>query len=156
MIDIVIDTCTLVHANDSNSQYCDHSIEFINKMLGNQVYCVVDDGFSLDESINKSYIGFEYIKHLISGTLGFHLITHLATNNRINFVSKTIPSESKKYIEKKIRNKKDRHFLRVTCNAVEKTLASHDFTDYQVAKRIQIYKDLSINIVTAYEINPRM
>ncbi|MBN8566896.1 MAG: hypothetical protein J0M25_09215 [Flavobacteriales bacterium] len=156
MTDIIIDTCTLVHANNSESPYFDSSVELINKMFGNQTLCTVDDGFSLNETQNKSYIALEYIKHLQPGSLGFNLIVHLALNQRLDFVSNKIPNNVKKYTERIIRNKKDRYFIRVTYNSVEKTLASHDFTDYQIDKRKLIKRDLNISIVTAEEINDEL
>jgi predicted nucleic acid-binding protein len=156
MIDIVIDTCTLKNASDSKSKYFEYSIEFIDKMLKNEIKCIVDEGFSLIEIENKSYIGLEYLKHLQPGTLGFKLVTHLASTDRMNFVSKDIPNNDKNFIEQKIRNKKDRMFLRVTYNSKTKILASHDFTDYQINKRKLLRKKLSISIVTAKEINPKL
>ncbi|RAJ92244.1 hypothetical protein LX87_05212 [Larkinella arboricola] len=153
MIDIVIDTCTLVHANDPNCVYYPSSVELISRMLANSTCATVDEGFELDEGRNRSYIGLEYLTHLQPGTLGFSLIVHLATNDRINFVSNTIPVQRKRYIEQLIKNKKDRMFLRVAFNSGEKTLASHDYTDYQEAKRKTIRNDLGVNVVTAEEIN---
>jgi len=113
MIDIVLDTCTLVHADNSESDYQESSAELINRMFANSTLVTVDDGFTFDESTNQSYIGLEFIKHLRPGSLGYSLIVHLALNMRINFVSNVIPNATKNYIEQIIRNKKDRMFLRV-------------------------------------------
>lgn len=156
MIDIVLDTCTLVHADNNASVYQPFSFELITKMLANTTLVTVDDGFSLDESTNQSYIGLEFIKHLKSGSLGYNLIVQLALTSRINFVSNVIPNQTKNYIEQIIRNKKDRMFLRVTCNSIEKTLASHDFTDYQKRKRKTIKKNLGLDVVTADQINIKL
>ncbi|MCP9765183.1 hypothetical protein [Lacihabitans soyangensis] len=153
MIDIVLDTCTLVHADNSESDYQESSVELINKMFANTTLVTVDEGFTFDESTNQSYIGLEFIKHLRPGSLGYNLIVHLALNMRINFVSNVIPNATKNYIEQIIRNKKDRMFLRVAFNSSEKTLASHDYTDYQKSKRHRIRKELGIEVVTAEEIN---
>jgi hypothetical protein len=152
MIDIVIDTCTLVHADNPDSKYFEHSVSFIEKMLNNQVNCVVDEEFTLDETSNKSYIGLEYLKHLQPGSMGYNLILTLALNDRMGFVSNRIPQKHKRHIEQIIKNKKDRCFLRVAYNSIEKTLASHDFTDYQKAKRKNIKKEINVSIVTAEEI----
>ncbi|MGG9971852.1 hypothetical protein ACQ33O_08685 [Ferruginibacter sp. SUN002] len=153
MVDIVIDTCTLKHADDPKSKYFEYSVIFIQKMFINTINCTVDEGFSMDETENTSYLGYEYIKHLQPGTLGYRLITHLASNGRMDFVSNKPINNIKNYIEQIIRNKKDRMFLRVTCNSTDKVLASHDFTDYQIKKRRTIRRDLEISIVTAEEIN---
>jgi hypothetical protein len=152
MRDIVLDTCTLVHAEKYDSVYQEFSLELITKMFANTTLVTVDNGFTFDECTNKSYIGLEFIKHLKPGSLGYNLIVHLALNLRINFVSNVIPNQTKNYIEQIIRNKKDRMFLRVAFNSIEKTLASHDFTDYQTRKRKTIRKQLGVNIVTATEI----
>ena len=156
MNDIVIDTCTLKHANDPNSKYFESSVEFINKMFDNTTNCAVDEGFTLDETTNRSYIGLEFIKHLQPGSLGYNLILYFINNLRLVFVSNKIPNNHKNYIEQIIINKKDRMFLRVAYNTNEKTLASHDFTDYKKLKRKKIKRDLLINIVTAQEINPQL
>jgi hypothetical protein len=132
MRDIVLDTCTLVHANNSKSGYQEDSI---------------------DERINNSYIGLEYIKHLTPGSLGYSLIQFAAINQRFEFVSNKVPNRIKNYIEQLIRNKKDRIFLRVTVNSIEKVLVSHDFTDYQKLKRKRIKRDIDVNIVEAKDLN---
>ena len=152
MIDIVLDTCTLVHADNSKSTYQKSAIELIDKMFANEVFITVDEGFTFDESTNQSYIGLEFIKHLKPGSLGYNLIVYLALNQRINFVSNIIPNSNKNYIEQIIKNKKDRMFLRVAFNSNEKTLVSHDYTDYQIKKRSVIKKNLGIEVLVASEV----
>lgn len=153
MRDIVLDTCSLVHADNPDSGYQGASTALINKIFASAVLVTVDEGFTFDESTNQSYIGLEFIKHLQPGSLGYNLIVHLALSLRINFVSNVIPHQTKNYIEQIIRNKKDRMFLRVAYNSIEKTLVSHDFTDYQVRKRKTIRKELNLYVLTAAEIN---
>lgn len=156
MIDIVIDTCTLVHADNPESDYFEHSVDFINRMLANETLCTVDEEFDLESTSHSSYISMEYLKHLKPTSLGFYLIRHIAENLRFNYVSKKIPNGDKNLIEQLIRNKKDIHFLRVAYNSTEKVLASHDFTDYQKKKRKHIKKEFGIAIVTAEEINDEL
>lgn len=156
MNDLVIDTCTLKHANDPKSKYFEASVEFIQLLSNSDINCTVDEGFSMDETINDSYIGFEYIKHLQPGSLGYGLIKNLALSGRIEFVSNKPPNNIKKFIEQIIKNKKDRIFLRVAYNSDEKILVSHDFTDYQIKKRKTISRELNISVVIAEEINCKM
>lgn len=156
MIDIVLDTCTLVHADNPESQYQDSSIELIQRMYANNTMVTVDEGFELDETHNQSYIGLEYLKHLAPSSLGFNLIKDMALLGRLSFVSNVPPYHTKKYIERIIRNKKDRIFLRVAFNSEEKTLVSHDFTDYQVPKRVTIERDIDTVICIADEINGQL
>ncbi|WP_333695483.1 hypothetical protein [Flavobacterium sp.] len=156
MNDIVIDTCTLVHADNPESDYFEHSVDFINRMTANTILCTVDEGFDMNDPVHSSYIALEYIKHLKPTSLGYYLMIHIAQNSRFNFVSIKVPQKEKKVVEQKIRNKKDRHFLRVAINSNDKILASHDFTDYQKSKRKYFKKEMGIEIVTAEEVNPRI
>jgi hypothetical protein len=152
MIDLVVDTCTLVHAN-SETDYQESSIELINKLIMNNTLLVVDEGFDLNETTNRSYIGLEYIKHIAPGMLAYGLLQHIALNGRFKFVSNRVPNATKNHIEQIIRNKKDRMFLRVALNSEEKKLISHDYTDYQKAKRKTIKTKLKVEILDASEIN---
>ncbi|MBS1528879.1 MAG: hypothetical protein JSU01_01120 [Bacteroidetes bacterium] len=152
MIDIVIDTCTLVHANNPESGYQVHSMNLIQKMMENDTLLVVDEGFELDETTNKSYLALEYLKHLSLGMLGYNFIQFMALQQRIKFVSRKIPEASKHFIEQLISNKKDRMFLRVTYNSEEKIIVSHDYEDYKKGKRKKIRKEIGINIVDAEDV----
>ncbi len=151
MIDLVVDTCTLVHAN-SETKYQEYSIELINKLLLNETFLIVDEGFDLNEQNNRSYIGLEYIKHLAPGMLGHSLLQHLAVSERFKFVSNKVPNATKNRIEQLIRNKKDRMFLRISLNSGEKKLVSHDYTDYQKNKRKTIKREMDVAIIDASEV----
>lgn len=151
MIDLVVDTCTLVHAN-SKTQYQESSIALIDKLLSNNTFLIVDDGFDLNEADNRSFIGLEYIKHLTPGMLGYSLLQYIALTNRFKFVSNTVPKATKNRIEQLIRNKKDRIFLRVSFNSEEKKLVSHDYTDYQKRKRKTIMQEMNVDILDASDI----
>ena len=151
MIDLVVDTCTLVHAN-SDTKYQESSIDLIDKLLANQTLIIVDEGFDLNETDNKSYIGLEYIKHLAPGMLGYSLLQYIALNKRFKFVSNKVPNATKNRIEQLIRNKKDRMFLRVSLNSDERKLISHDYTDYQKNKRKTIKQEMNIDVIDASEI----
>lgn len=156
MFDIVLDTCTLVHADTPNCDYQEQSIDLITRMFANDTLLTVDEGFSVVEAANTSYIGLEYIKHLPAGSLGYNLVIHMALSGRINFISNLPPNQIKNYINQKVRNKKDRMFLRVAYNSTEKVLVSHDFTDYQVRKRVTIKRDIDVNIDIARIINQNL
>ncbi len=151
MIDLVVDTCTLVHAN-SDTDYQESSIELIDKLISNTTLIIVDEGFDLNETDNRSYIGLEYIKHLTPGMLGYSLLQHIAVHGRFKFVSNSVPNATKNRIEQLIRNKKDRMFLRISLNSEEKKLISHDYTDYQKNKRKTIRREMNIDILDASEI----
>ena len=156
MIDLVLDTCVLMHASNSKCKYQQHSIDLINKLLTNETLVAVDEGFYLNETVNESYIALEYIKRLTPGMLGYSLIIHIASTERFNVITNKVPNNTKNYIEQLIRNKKDRMFLRVAYNSNEKTLVSHDFKDYQIRKRKKIKKDIHVSIVEAEDIKDEL
>lgn len=153
---IVIDTCTLKHASDSKSKYFTSSCEFIERMSAGNVKCTFDEGFSLNPTENRSYIGLEYLTHLKPGTLGYILVAELLISGRYEIVSNRVPQNTRRAIEQMIRNKKDRMFLRVAINCSDRLMASHDFTDYQVNKRKTIRKRFDVAIETAEEIIARL
>lgn len=151
MVDVVLDTCTLVHANAIDNDYQEHSEQLIQRILESELFIVVDEGFNLNEALNKSYIGLEYLTHLKPGMLGYTMVSCLAQAGRIKFIEPSLPTAKKQYVIRKVINKKDRHFLYVTMTSTDRSLVSHDFTDYSVDKRIEIKKDLKVNIYVAEE-----
>jgi len=147
--DIVIDTNVLLHAQNPNEKRFEDSSNFINKMLENKTSLCVDEGFSEDESINESIIGWEYFSNLQHGSLGMNLIIQLALQQRIKQLRKRAPERIVRKINQLIRNKKDRVFLNVTYSSNEKTLVSHDYKDFQKTKRRLILTNLHIQVISA-------
>jgi hypothetical protein len=150
--DIVIDTCVLVHANNTNSKYQVSSIKLINLMLSNKLYIALEDGFDLDESLNKSRMGYEYINHLNPGDLGFSMLAHLLSTNYYIICTNQVPLNVKKIIIQNIGNIGDRHFIYVTFNTDNKILVSHDFEDFHKNNRKLFSRVLNISILTAEEL----
>lgn len=146
---IIIDTNVLVHANNQQELRHKYCVNLIMKLLASDKFIGLDPGFSIDGGINKSLIGSEYHKHLIYGSLGFSLLVEYFKNKRVKEIElSTDPAVSKK-IMTRIRNKRDRTFLKVTYNSPKKILISHDFEDFSATNRKYFKKELSINIVEA-------
>jgi len=151
MPDIVIDTNVLKHANNTKEHRQKHAIELITYLLSSNEFICLDEGFSLNESLNKSHIGNEYITHLKVGMLGYSFLVKIALEKRIKEVPKSTELAISKVINQKIRNLKDRVFLKVTNNAAGKTLISHDFTDISLTKRDFFRENLTIVVIEASE-----
>lgn len=147
--DIVIDTNVLLHAQNPNEKRFEDSSNFINKMLEEKTSLCVDEGFSENESKNKSIIGCEYLSNLQFGSIGLNLIVQLAHQQRIKQLTKRAPERIVRKINQLIRNKKDRVFLSVAYNSDEKTLVSHDYIDFYKTKRRFISTNLQIQVIEA-------
>ncbi len=155
MIDIVIDTCVLVHANNPGSGYQEASIELIERLLNKSTKIVVDEDFNL-ENPSSSYIAKEYSEHLNNTMLGFYFLAHIGRSGRLKFTSKKTNYAFIKFIVQNVSNKKDHLFLKITYNSTEKILASHDYQDYHKSKRILFKREHKIYILDAKDVNKRL
>ena len=147
--DIVIDTNVLLHAQNPNEKRFEDSLNLINKILEVNTSLCIDEGFSEDESKNKSIIGCEYLSTLQSGSIGLNLIVQLALQQRIKQLTKRAPERIVRKINQTIRDKIDRVFLNVAYNSDEKTLVSHDYEHFQKTKRRFIATNLQIRVIEA-------
>jgi predicted nucleic acid-binding protein len=123
--DVVIDTNVLVHAQNPDEQRFEDSTNLIGTILSSNTELCVDEGFSEEESKNKSAIGSEYFDKLSFGSTGFTLVVQLAHQNRIKQLARRAPHHISRAINQILRNKTDRTFLNVAHNSVEKVLVSH-------------------------------
>lgn len=147
--DVVIDTNVLLHAQNPNETRFEDSSNLICKILDENTSLCVDEGFSEDESKNKSKIGHEYLSNLTPGSIGQNLIVQLALQQRIKQLTKRAPERIVRKINHIIRNKIDRVFLNVAYNSEGKTLVSHDYRDFRITKRQLISTDLKIKVIEA-------
>lgn len=152
--DFVVDTNVLMHADNDqepSQQYC---IKLINRLINSTDKLCMDQGFNLVEASNKSLIGYEYIKHLRIGMLGYTLILKLLSDNRIDFLSIKIPPSVSKKINQCISNKKprDKTFLKVTFNSISKIFVTHDQEDFNYSKRGHIRNTFGIKVIDACDV----
>ena len=153
-LDVVVDTNVLVHSQNPKEPRCALSCAFLEKLLGSTTKLAVDEGFSLDQAQNSSFIGYEYIKYLTFGSLAMSIIIKMASSKRIDFLPKRAPQREQKIIEQTIRNKIDRVFVGVAYNSREHLLVSHDFEDFQVEKRQFFRRMIGVNICEADDMVP--
>ncbi len=109
----------------------------------------VDDGFDLNPSKNRSFIGHEYINNIVHGSMAFAVVVQLGISGRIRKLPKRVDRRTGKQVCQIIRNKLDRVFIKVTCNSQSRTLVSHDFNDFSRQKRTNLAKCVAISVITA-------
>jgi hypothetical protein len=153
LYDIVIDTCTLAHASNPDSGYQIDSIAFLNKMLECDTLFCIDEGFSLDASLNQSRIGVEYLRHLHTGMFGFSFLATLFRDypERICELPRGTDVATARWINQKVSDAGDKVLAKVTNNTRNKVLASHDFEHFQIPKRDLFRREKNIRIVIASE-----
>lgn len=120
-------------------------------MNSEEILCM-DEGFSLIEAENKSFIGYEYLKHIRFGMQGYALILKLVQDNRIDFVTKQVPAPASKTINRTGIKKSDRIFVKVAYNSSEQILITHDYEDFSTSIRAFLHDKLSIRVIDANEL----
>ena len=151
LYDLVLDTNVILHADNAQEKRCDDAKRLINLLLQNTVILCVDEGFHEDQSRNKSLIAAEYLERFQSGSIGMVLVALLASQGRLSQVSRKVPKSVVRKVNQLIRKPRDRTFLRVSYNSVDKVLVSHDFQDFQLPKRRTIRKELLVQVLEALE-----
>ena len=98
----------------------------------------------------------EYLTHLTPGDMGYELVRFLASNERVRVTTKEISHANAKTLNQSVRDKSDRVFVRVACNAAEKLLASHDTSAFSKRTCKLVYEALGVEIVTAVQADERL
>jgi len=105
--DIVVDTNVFVHAGTPEMELWQKpSLEFLTALLGCTTKLCVDEGFSLDESSNRSLMGLEFLENLQYGSPGMNIIVALAGAERIKFLPSKVETGIAKKINQAVKNKK--------------------------------------------------
>lgn len=115
-----------------------------------QKYAIESTGsyFRDPQSKNRSLICHEYIKHIVSGSPAYFVISKLAMDGRISQLDRRANTAIARRINQLLTNKYDRTFLNVAYNSTDKTLVSHDHMDFSTEKRRTIKKALDVDVVT--------
>ena len=147
--DIVIDTNVLMHAQNPDKPRFSDARQFIERMLECTTSLCVDRGFDIDHARNQSKIGAEYLDKLQPGSLGFVLIVSFVEAFRLKQTDRLPPRAISRAINQIISNRRDRTFVGVSYNSTERVLVSHDYQDFQPAKRTSIRRNLSVRVLDA-------
>ena len=154
--DIVIDTNVLLHAQNPDELRFSDARQLIEQMLACTTSLCIDRGFDISPGQNQSKIGAEYLEKLQPGSLGFVLIVSLVESFRLKQINRLPPRDISRAINQLIRKPRDRTFLGVSYNSTERLLVSHDYQDFQQAKRVSIRRDLGVNVIDAATCLPEL
>ena len=150
--DVVVDTNVFMHAENKVEARRDACAKFVEKLLADDTHLCVDEGFDLLESDNRSQIGGEYLRFLRPGSIGYHVVTYLALNQRVNNVSRAVPANVGRQITRLIYDPTDRVFVKVAFNSRSQVFVSHDFANFPNRVRAQLHGNLGIETLEAIEI----
>lgn len=146
LIDLVLDTNVLVHADNPNTANFKPARKFLNGLLNSTTNLCLDKGFSSNRADNRSIIMGEYFDNISHGTIGYVIVQTLAANDRIRGVDKKASQHDRNIINQKIYDKSDRIFVKVTLNTMEHVFVSHDFKHFPDDLRVSLNSDIGINI----------
>ncbi len=147
--DVVVDTNVMLHAQNPNEGRFSDSQALLRCLLEIPISLCVDEGFDISQERNRSHIGAEYLEHLRFGSIGYTVISHLASNSRIKHLPRLAPRPVSRRINQLLRNRRDRVFLNVAYNSIDMILVSHDYIDFQQNKRDTIQDELEVSVVDA-------
>ena len=154
--DIVIDTNVLMHAQNPDEPRFSDARQLIEHMLACLTALCVDRGFNVHPARNQSKIGAEYLDKLQPGSLGFALIVSLVEACRLKQTDRLPPHAVSRAINQLISNRRDRTFVGVSYNSTERVLVSHDYQDFQPAKRTVIRRNLGVRVIDATTCLPEL
>jgi hypothetical protein len=151
--DLAVDTNVFVHADSPQTSQFAASVEFLKRLSACSLRLTVDSGFSLSSQTNQSRVGHEYIKHIPPTALGFNVLIKLLTTDRVALVDLRTPSHVHKRVNSLVKGSRpcDRVFLKLAWKSARRELVSHDFEDFQAAKRADIKRVLGVSVCTASE-----
>jgi hypothetical protein len=151
MNDILIDTNILMHANNSHEKVQGDCIALLEYLLTSSELICIDKEINID----RSMILHEYFDNLKTpGTLGRNFIEKILNQKRFKPISRHTEHRVTKIVNQHINRDKhvDKIFIKATYNSEDKTLVSHDYEDFQDAKRDFFRRYLNIHIIQAKEV----
>lgn len=153
LTDIVLDTNVLVHATTGDAKFQGMSIKLLEYLNGSTELICVDEGFSIEDD-NSSLIGSEYFKHLKNGMIGYSFVVSILQSRRIKECPAGIPAHVSQKVNQCISHEKprDKTFIRIAFNSIDKVLVSHDYEDFDSKKRKYIKREFGVCIVDADEV----
>lgn len=150
--DIVVDTNVFVHSANPRSGYYTSAMQLVSLLQHTTTSLCIDEGFDADATKNRSLLAHEYYANLNFGTIAFAVIAYLAASGRVKQVSRVIPPRLARKVRQLINNRRDRTFVHVTHNSIERVLASHDFQDFTFDVRDELRAREIAYISTAHEL----
>ena len=158
LVDIVVDTNVFAHCSNAIEPRAEAALEFIRKLLAGSEKLCVDPGFHMNEALNKSIIGHEYLTHLPFGTLGAAAVAALAGSLRVVELPRRPSTRGiKKKVDQLVKDKGgDRTFVGVASNSTERVFVSHDYADFSTNVRKALLKEVNVCVISAEKCMARL
>lgn len=130
-MEVVVDANVWAHADNEDVSYVDACVLLCSQIASTTFVLCVDGGWSMDDT-NRSRIGVEYQDWVRVGSLGYHAIVWLASNERVVFIENMKPSDADRQAIAALlpNNKHDRHYLRLVICTADRLFISHDYEDF--------------------------
>lgn len=155
--DLVIDTNILVYLENKDYQFHQHCKEFSECFTQSSFLLCIDEGFDIMESKNNSYIWYEYMKHLPTGSKGHTFLIELARQSRIIERPKEIKNVTvRKKITQSPIKKSDKIFLKIAFNSETKLLVTDEHEDFTIEIRNKFKKEAGVIILHSWETKYKM
>jgi hypothetical protein len=148
LVDVVVDTDVLAHAENPASGRQEDSRNFITAMRACGTLLCLDDEFTGDEATSRG-IAAEYLARLTPGSQGLTLIQELVEIGRIRVVSARVSTAQNRAIAQIIGDRTDRKFAKAAINSDEKVVVSHDRGFQAPTARKALAKRLGIGVLDA-------
>lgn len=151
LVDIVVDTNILSHANNNNVDMQLSSLAILQWLLENELKLVLDNTGKGAPNPNTSVLYAEYMNTLPPQSPAITLLTHCLSSGRVYFAprpSKDIQDKIRRLVPK---NKKDCAVLGAAFGSSSRQLVSNDLNDFTQSVRKDSKKSLEVDIRTASE-----
>lgn len=152
LADIVIDTNVFAHAANPSEQRQAASVAFLRQLLDAQTVLCFDPGVSQDRARNTSRIQHEYCEHIPEMSFPYHVLAHLFATNRTRPSSVTVSNTCRRVIDRVVRDKSDRVFVRVSVNTEERTLVTHNTRQFPAAVKRTLNDECEVTVCEASEV----
>lgn len=156
LTDIVVDTNVWVDSGNATSKHFTDANLFLTRLLASQTRLRIDPLSRGNERNAQSLIISEYTKHIRNSTVGFYILSQLASTGRIVPVAALPAVRIRKQVRRMIHNVRDRTFLNTAIQSDERVLTSHDYEDFQTWKRPKIQRKFGVAVIEAVAATARL
>lgn len=153
--DVVLDANVLGHSQNPEVAEFHDSRALVAALRDGAVVLVVDEGFSLVESENRSILGHEYRAQIRAGSDAFYLLMECFAGLRGKWVSSRVNDADRRKVNREVAaNTRDRLYVRIAINSDSRTLVSHDFSDFSAVCRQRLKSQVLVDVITAGDATP--
>ena len=147
--DVVVDTNVLIDGSNASAFRYLATYDFLGKLLATSTKLRIDPVSRGNRGVVDNLILTEYAEKLNASMFGFYVLRQLAANDRISHVERFPEPQVRNRVRQLIRNRRDQTFLNVAIQSDDKILTSHDYEDFQAAKRTKIRQEFDVEIIEA-------